>query len=378
MAAEIDLVKNGHLGQNLTSNKASCKHTFLFYFSNEMVGMPAYPIEELQARIGKSKTTARDLHVEAGKVDEFARAITDRKPEYFNESVAQAHDLDTIPAPPTFLRTWYFDRYRPEKVGVGFGFDLGLDPRYTIHGQQEYQFQRPVYVGDVLTGKTTLTDVYQRGGDRAGKMTFVVFETEYLNREGKVIVSVENTRIETDGAINSSEGVANDELTEPVDASAERQQWDKRRVTPREVGAGPKRLNPNIASVGDRGPELHTDKFDRLSFVQYAGASGDFNPLHYNEPFAHRAGHRSVFAQGMLVAGVASRFVTDWIGVRALTRFKTRFISQVWPGNRLTVTGEVLDITRNLNDVDVELEFHVRNENENVLEGTANASYNVA
>lgn len=341
------------------------------------MGMPDYPIEELQARIGESKTTARDLHVEAGKVDEFARAITDRKPEYFDESAAQTNDLNGIPAPPTFLRTWYFDRYRPENIGINFGFDLGLDPRYTIHGQQEYQFRRPVYVGDILTGITTLANIYQRDGNRGGKMTFVVFETEYLNRKGETIVSVENTRIETDSAVNGSNGVDDDEFTKPVDESVERQHWDERRMTPREVGTGPERLDPNSASVGDAGPELHTDPLNRQSFVQYAGASGDFNPIHYDEPFARHAGHQSVFAQGMLTAGIASRFVTDWIGIRPLTRFKTRFTSQVWPGDRLTVAGEILEVIRNSDKVNIELGFGVRNDDEEVLVGTANAAYDV-
>lgn len=345
--------------------------------------MPARPISELESLIGTTETTARGLRVETGKVDEFARAITDRKPEYFEESAAKARGLERIPAPPTFLRTWYFDRYRPRGVGTDFGFDLGLDPRYTVHGQQEYRFRRPVYVGDVFTGETTLADVYRQSGNRGGEMTFVVFETEYLNQEGNAVVEVENTRIETSGAIEGNEsGTGADPVAEPdasLDRGTERRDWSGRRSEPRDPGSGPERIDPNQVSVGDTGPKLRVDALDRSSFVRYAGASGDFNPIHYDEPFARRAGHPSVFAQGMLVAGVASRFVTDWTGVASLTLFRTRFTSQVWPGDSLAVTGEVTDVARRNGTVEVTVEFRVTDGGgDEVLIGDAEATYGAA
>lgn len=164
-------------------------------------GMPELELSELKNRIGESRVTAEGLHVEAGKVAEFAQAITDTKAIYFDKEAAKKAGHDQIPAPPTFLRTWYFDRYRAEGVGINFGFDLGLDPRYTVHGEQEYEYERPVYVGDTLTGTTTLVDVIQREGENGGNMTIVIFETEYCDEDGELVVTVRNTRIETDGII---------------------------------------------------------------------------------------------------------------------------------------------------------------------------------
>ncbi|MFC7156911.1 MaoC family dehydratase N-terminal domain-containing protein [Halomarina halobia] len=163
--------------------------------------MPSYPLADLKARIGETKTTVEDLVVEAGKVEEFATAIHDPNPLYRDPESAQVAGLDPIPAPPTFLRTWYFPRYRPDGVGIDFGFDLGLDPRHTIHGQQRYEYHRPVFVGDTLSGETTLADVYQRTGSRGGTMTFAVFETTFTADDGTCVARVENTRIETEGAI---------------------------------------------------------------------------------------------------------------------------------------------------------------------------------
>jgi len=69
----------------------------------------------------------------------------------------------------------------------------------------------------------------------------------------------------------------------------------------------------------------HTvETVDRPDFVKYAGASGDFNQIHYDEPHAERAGYDSVFGQGMFTAGVASRTVREALGLRCLWEYRTR------------------------------------------------------
>ena len=80
----------------------------------------------------------------------------------------------------------------------------------------------------------------------------------------------------------------------------------------------------------------------RTQLVQYAGASGDFNPVHTDERFAvQAAGYPSVFAHGMLTMGMAGRVLTDWFGVEALLRYEARFRSLVFPGATLTVSARV-------------------------------------
>jgi len=99
-------------------------------------------------------------------------------------------------------------------------------------------------------------------------------------------------------------------------------------------------------SVGDAGPTIYVADVSTRDFVQYAGASGDFNPIHYDSEYARGAGYDSVFGQGMLTAGFASRLATDWFGVAAVRRFRVRFESRVLPGDSLTVTGTVREIER--------------------------------
>jgi acyl dehydratase len=84
------------------------------------------------------------------------------------------------------------------------------------------------------------------------------------------------------------------------------------------------------------------DNLTRTQIVQYAGASGDYNPLHTDEVFATQvAGYPSVFAHGMLTMGMTGRMLTDYVGDGRLTEFGGRFTSQVWPGDTLTATATV-------------------------------------
>ncbi|MFE4963812.1 MaoC/PaaZ C-terminal domain-containing protein [Streptomyces sp. NPDC056660] len=79
----------------------------------------------------------------------------------------------------------------------------------------------------------------------------------------------------------------------------------------------------------------------RAMFVRYAGASGDFNPIHFDDGFARAAGFPSVFSQGMHQAALLATFATDWLGAGNVRRFHVRFREQVWPGDVLTCEGEV-------------------------------------
>jgi acyl dehydratase len=88
-------------------------------------------------------------------------------------------------------------------------------------------------------------------------------------------------------------------------------------------------------AAGDSGPPFGVGPITRTDIVRYAGASGDFNPVHHDEPFALSAGLPSVMAHGMLSAGILASFVTRWFGAGAVRRYKVRFRERVWPGDVL-------------------------------------------
>jgi acyl dehydratase len=68
----------------------------------------------------------------------------------------------------------------------------------------------------------------------------------------------------------------------------------------------------------------------------YAGASGDFNPMHHDEVKAKAAGLPSVFGHGMFSAGLLAKAITDFVGIGNLRSYKVRFVKQTWPGEVLT------------------------------------------
>ncbi len=101
------------------------------------------------------------------------------------------------------------------------------------------------------------------------------------------------------------------------------------------------KIKYDSVKVGDSLPTITIDNVSRADFVRYAGASGDFVPLHYDQTFVEAAGIPTVFAQGMWTAGCLGRCLTDYAGAGNIRRYRIRFSRQVWPGDTLTCRGKV-------------------------------------
>jgi acyl dehydratase len=134
--------------------------------------------------------------------------------------------------------------------------------------------------------------------------------------------------------------------------------------------SGNPRLRARDLAVGQRREALVVENLNRTQIVQYAGASGDFNPIHHDEPFATgAAGYPSVFAHGMLSMGLTARLLTDWLGDGVLREYGVRFVRQVWPGDSLTARGTVREVHA---DGRVEIEVETVNQRgEPVVTGRA-------
>jgi acyl dehydratase len=101
-------------------------------------------------------------------------------------------------------------------------------------------------------------------------------------------------------------------------------------------------LTTSTTTVGDTHTLVLVEDLTRTQIVMYAGASGDYNPLHSDERYAiEAAGFPGVFAHGMLTMGMTGRAVTDLVGPDNLVRYGGRFKAQVWPGDTLTATVTV-------------------------------------
>jgi acyl dehydratase len=102
-----------------------------------------------------------------------------------------------------------------------------------------------------------------------------------------------------------------------------------------------KKLYFEDVKEGDELPSFTVENLTRTDFVKYAGSSGDFNPIHHDQTFAEVSGNPTVFAMGMLNAGILSRLVADYAGVENLRKYRVRFATRVWPGDSVTCRGKV-------------------------------------
>jgi acyl dehydratase len=98
---------------------------------------------------------------------------------------------------------------------------------------------------------------------------------------------------------------------------------------------------PADVALGVEAPPREFGPLTRQMFVRYSGASGDLNPMHYDDDLARSAGYPSVFGHGMLTASLLATFATDWLGAETIRRFAVRFREQVWPDDVLTCSGTV-------------------------------------
>ena len=134
-------------------------------------------------------------------------------------------------------------------------------------------------------------------------------------------------------------------------------------------------LSASEIKVGDTYLERVVEDLKRTQIVQYAGASGDYNPVHTDEMFVTKiASYPSVFAHGMLTMGLTGKALTNYVGDGRLTKFGVRSSKQVWPGDTLDTKICVKSIrqedSHNLFDLDLET---VNQNGETVVKGSATA-----
>ncbi len=130
---------------------------------------------------------------------------------------------------------------------------------------------------------------------------------------------------------------------------------------------GERVLDSEAVSAGDAGPPI-SHPLTRTDLVMYAGASGDFNPMHHDEIAARQAGLPSVFGHGMFTAGLLATAVTNYVGVANVTSYRVRFTKQTWPGEVLTTSVKVRERSGN----EVVLDCSVVNEQgETKMQGVA-------
>lgn len=106
-------------------------------------------------------------------------------------------------------------------------------------------------------------------------------------------------------------------------------------------------------SVGDQMPARERGPVTRGDIVRFAGAGGDFNPLHYDDEHARAAGFDGVIAMGQFQAGLLAAALSDWVGAENVTSFRVRFARPVRIGDIVRLHGSVATIEGDEASVDL-------------------------
>ena len=229
-----------------------------------------------EAHAGRSYPPTPVYEITAAKIAEFVAALGDDNPAYEGDSPL---------APPTLVAMVAFAAWDQMFADP----DLDLELRRIIHADQRFTYVRPLRAGDRVTATLTIDKVRTRARDGVGVL---------LDRGAR-----RGRRRDLYGGLHAP----------PLEGG----------------GVSRSSLDAQQIAVGSDLPSL-TVRFTRATLVRYAGASGDFNPIHYSDHSAAKVGLPGVIAHGMLTMGAALRVVTDWVRDPAMvTSYFVRFSSPV-------------------------------------------------
>lgn len=135
-----------------------------------------------------------ELPVERGKIREFALAVGEDNPIFYDPDEARRHGFPDVVAPPTFTVTQIWQVSREEREA---GLGANLDYKRVLHGEQEFKYNRLPVAGEVLTGTMRISKDFTKEGRRGGTMRFVTYESRFVDAEGQEVLSGYYTLLET-------------------------------------------------------------------------------------------------------------------------------------------------------------------------------------
>lgn len=258
------------------------------------------------AYVGKVYPATESYLVGREKVREFAAAIGDDNPACHDLAAARALGLTDLMAPPTFpfvitIRAMSAAMFDPE---------IGLDYGRVVHGEQSFDYLRPLVAGDEVVVDAGIESI-----DSSGRNELMTVRADVRTVAGELVVTTRSVLVSRGTGAGGRAG-----------------------GTPRAGSTGDAAAAPGdvVASA--------TFPVQRADLIRYCGASGDFNPIHWNERVATAVGLPNVIAHGMLTMAKAGRAVTDWLGdPTRLASFGVRFTAPVVVPD--DDTGVAVDVT---------------------------------
>jgi len=298
--------------------------------------------DEVRALIGQDSTPERNrFPISEEMAYDVADAIQDPNPFYVDREQAQKSRFGGLLCPP--LATWkdiappigYFGAGQESHFQVPLPFNS-----YGLNGGSDWQFLRPAYVGDWITRRFRILDIYEKEG-RSGPLVFVVRQETQTNQLDQVVNQARRVSIHrTLPAGEQPRQVANvsDRLeTVPVAPP------DPGVVLPRpDSGSGPQLYFEDV-SVGMEIPPVVKGPITTTHLVRWAAANGNYARIHWDLPFAQlRQGLSNIVVNGSLKNQYLGQLLTTFAGDEGwFKRFYVEHRGMDYPGDVLTAFGSV-------------------------------------
>ncbi|WP_067469020.1 fused (3R)-hydroxyacyl-ACP dehydratase subunits HadA/HadB [Nocardia amamiensis] len=293
-----------------------------------------------------------DDYYEVGreKVREYARAVQDYHPVHWDEDVAQEYGYDNLLAPVTFISLVGILAQRKLFEQVVTGYDLSQ----IMQTDQILEFHRPIKVGDQLT-----CDVYLHSFRQAFGGDIIVTKNIVTAQNDELVLTTYTTLVGRSGgdidpnltaAVRNvlMHGIGEEEPVHRPRTGAPASQAPAPLAPAAEGLRTQHAIRFEDVSVGDELPP-RTARLTRGDLVNYAGVSGDANPIHWSDEVVKLVGLDDVVAHGMLTMGLGGGFVTSWLGdPGAIKEYNVRFTSPVYVGTdeaaEVEYTGKVKSV----------------------------------
>ncbi|MBF6300082.1 MaoC family dehydratase N-terminal domain-containing protein [Nocardia amamiensis] len=280
------------------------------------------PADQARALVDHRYRSAVPYQVEREKIREFARAVQDYHPAHWSEAAAAELGFSGLVAPPTFSSIILTRMHRE----IMDSLITGYDPTRILHADQVFDFGRPLVAGDRLT-----CDVYFESFRHFGDYDVLAIKSVLIDQDGMVVQTGSSALLARVGGPDP--GLAEAVRTVAMSPVTTRQGRTEAVVPAAADSLAPPHA-PRIAqpevdfadlAVGTELP-TRTVRLSRGDLVNYAGVTGDVNPVLFDERIAVASGLPTVVAPGMLKLGLAASFLSAWLGdPTALTRFRAQF-----------------------------------------------------
>jgi acyl dehydratase len=267
--------------------------------------------------IGKSWPPAT-YEIGREKIREYATAVGETNPIYFQPDEAVRAGFSALAAPPMFCAVYC----APAMARAAFDPALGIDRARLVHGEQDFEWAEPVCAGDAITTTCELADVHMSGAN-----AFYVFDSISRNQDGE-----ETLRARYTGIVRGPK--SRDADAEPATAAR--------------AAASPSATKQGLPGELSPGHEIPEFKFTPDKYVpfRYAGASGDFTPIHIDADFARAVGLPGIILHGLYTMALVARGQVEAAGgdPRALRRLRVQFRGVALPEIEISVGGRVKEV----------------------------------